>query len=40
MKLGKEHVKEGMMLQMLQDGILKSSYLLSNELFIGKMSQP
>jgi hypothetical protein len=35
-QLGKEHAKEGMMLQMLQGGILKSNHLLSNELFIGK----
>jgi hypothetical protein len=28
-----EHVGKGMMVQMLQDGILKSNHLLPNELF-------
>jgi hypothetical protein len=28
-----EHVKEGMMMQMLQNGILKMNHLLSDEFF-------
>ncbi len=29
----REHVRKDMMVQMLQDGILKLNYLLPNELF-------
>jgi hypothetical protein len=31
--LVKEHAREGMMMQTLQNGILKMNHLLSNELF-------
>jgi hypothetical protein len=35
----KKHVKKGMMVQTLQDGILKLNHLLFDELFKGKKTR-